>query len=144
MKRIDLTIVLIIITILAMIFNIGALVSGGYSSLFGFLASFGFVAIWALIYRYILKNRKNNLIVFSIMFWSLTLLTALIMLYVNITEVSISFIIPFLLLFLTPLHGLGFIGKSNNIITLIIILIIASIFILSGLIFLIKNKDKRL
>lgn len=140
-------IALIIITILAIILNVEDVIFGGKASIFGFLSSFGVVVMWGLFYKSMLKDRKNNLILFSTVIWSLIFLTALGVLYENITEnliqVLVDLMIPFGLIFLTPLYGLGFIGESNHVITSIIILIIASVFIFAGLKFLIKNKENR-
>lgn len=114
-------IALIIITILAIILNVEDVIFGGKASIFGFLSSFGVVVMWGLFYKSMLKDRKNNLILFSTVIWSLIFLTALGVLYENITEnliqVLVDLMIPFGLIFLTPLYGLGFVGESNHVIT---------------------------
>ena len=75
------------------------------------------------------------------------MLTTLVMLYINVNEVYNSIVeaimgIIMLLaaVLLTPLYGLGYIGKDKNIITLAMILVISSGFLFLGLKFLIKNK----
>lgn len=139
MKKNSLGIILIIITILSLVFNISSLINGGDSSFFGSLMSFAFIAIWVLVFRYVLKNKDYTLIIISTVFWSLTFITALVAIYVNITEVDMSFMIPFVVAFLTPLYGLDVIGR-DNIITVSIMLIISIGFIFVGLKYLFKNK----
>ena len=139
MKNISLVILLIIITVLAMGANFNSFVFGGKAPLFGLLSSFAFVTTWVLIFRYALKNKEYNLILPSTVFWLLTFLTALITIYINITETTISFIIPFAVLFLAPLYGINYIDL-HNLITLAIMVIIAGNFIYFGSRFIIINK----
>lgn len=138
-KNNSLGVILIIITILAIAFNLSSFINGGYSSFFGSLISFAFIAIWVLVFRCALKNKDYTLIIISIVFWSLTFIIAFLTLYVNITEVDMSFMIPFVVIFLTPLYGLDVIGR-DNIITLAIIIAIAISFVWLGLKSIIKSK----
>jgi len=141
MKNIGLGTFLIGITVLAIIFNLNDFIFGGKVPLYDFLLSFSYGTIWVLVFRYALNIGEHSLILSSTVFWCLTCLTALITLYINITEATISFMIPFAIVFLTPLYGMNFIG-THNIITLAIILTFACYFICFGARYIIRNKKQ--
>ena len=128
MKKVCMGSLLVVMTIIAIICNFNEFTFGGKALLLGFLLSIVYLVTWVFVFRDALKNKEYNLILPTIIFWSITCLTALVTLYVNVTEATISLIIPFAIMFLTPMYGLNYMG-INNIILLVSIAIIASYFI---------------
>lgn len=139
MKKIGLSVLIIITTIVAIILNFNSALQGGSAVLLDSLVSFVFLGIWIFVFRYAVKHKEYNLILPFILFWIITLLTTLTTIIVNISDMTINFIIPFVIVFLTPLYGVRILGASY-ILALVVIAIISIGFIVYGLYNIIKTK----
>lgn len=104
MKEIRLGVLSVFNVIVAIIFNINSFLFGRTASLLGLLFSVIYCMIWILVFRYACKRKLHNIILPSTIFWIFSCLTVLATIYVNFTGASMDFLIPFAVLFLTPMN----------------------------------------
>jgi hypothetical protein len=125
MKKTLLGIGPIIATIIAIVMNFNIMLQGNSAAPKNSIVTLCFVIIWAFPLVYTVKRHERNLILPSLVFWGLCLITAIVTIMVNVFDLAIDFLIPFVIVFLTPLCGVK-IGLST--ISALIIIALISIF----------------
>lgn len=140
MKKVVLSIFLVVINIIVIILNFNSALQGGAASLFDFIVTVIYLCVWIFIFIYSIKHKEHNLVLPSTLFWMVVLLTTLVTICINVSDVTINFIVPFVTVFLTPLYGFRFLVTSY-VVLLIIIAIISSYFIYYGLKFIIRSRN---
>lgn len=149
MKKISwLYIVLFITVISAIHFNLGAFLYSQYISLFEFLVSIVYLTIWILVFIYAIKDKEYKLSMFSTIFWSLTCLTAAILLLISMSDTLkdaswTADLIVFIIVFLTPLSGLNLIFTHKYMLESSAI-IFSCFFLYFGIRFLIRQRKEQL
>ena len=150
-KVIESGFILPVIVILGTILNFKSYSYSSNLSWFEVGVSSIYLVIWALNFKFALKNKRYKLILASIIFWIVTFITASMVLYDVVNPDSTlynSSILLYLNIFLlTPLFGFKFVISqiaSNRYIHLILILTISFIFSLLGLKFLISQRKNRI
>lgn len=142
MKVKHLNIDLILIIIMSIAINFKSFLMGSASNLLNIVITIGYIIFW-FAYIWISKENKRNL-VFSIIWSLLTFVCAAFTLAVNIkTDLIVDFIIPFSIIFLTPLYGIEALFDESWALKVSIICIIISLtWFTMSLIFL-KGKKQR-
>jgi hypothetical protein len=116
-----------LVTIIAIRMNFNSSLQGSPAVLKDAIVTISFLIIWAIFLVYAVKRRELSLIFASTVFWALSLITALVTLMVNIFDLTIDIIIPFAIVFLTPLYGMGIFGVST-IFSLIIMMLLSMLY----------------
>lgn len=142
MKVKHLNIALISIIILSIVINFNSFLMGSASSLSNIVTTiayiiFGFVFIWLS-----KANRKN--LIFAVI-WSLfTFVCATVTLAVNINDrLIVDFVIPFAMIFITPLYGIEALFNESWAIKVSITCIIISLTWFAMSFILLKMKKRR-
>jgi hypothetical protein len=125
-KTIFLVLLPISIIILGIVLNFQEFLMGSQVSIKNLIVSLVYLAIWIVAFR-ICSKIKNRIIMrcYSV-FWLLTLILAMITVFVNLTEVNLSGAIPFVILFLTQWYGIDYFIDSH-IITLTLVSLVSLI-----------------
>lgn len=141
-EAIESGLILVIIVISAIFINFNVFLRGGLPSLAEFFVSIAYVVTWVLIFKLALKKEKYNLIFLSTVFWLLTCVTSITAFYIIISNEIMSFFIPFVIVFITPIYGLELLFNHKYMI-LIFISIISCCFSYFGVKFLITQRKSR-
>ncbi len=105
MKVKYLNIALIFVIILSIVINFNSFLMGRASSLSNIVITIAYITFW-FVYIWLSKENKKNLL-FSTIWSLLTFVCAVSTLAVNIkTDLIVDFMIPFAMIFLTPLYGI--------------------------------------
>lgn len=144
MKIKNSNIALVIIIILSIIINFNAFLMGGASNLLNVFITIAYIISWFAFIWLSKENRKS--LIFSAI-WSLsTLACAALMLAVNINEkLDLSFIIPFAMIFITPLYGIEVLFNESWALKVSITCIIISItWVAMSFVFLKSKEEKQI
>lgn len=144
MKVKHLNITLISITILSIVINFNSFLMGNASSLSNIITTITYITVW-FVYIWLSKSNRKNLF-FSVI-WSLfTFVVATVTLAVNINDrLIVDFVIPFAIIFITPLYGIeALFNQSWAIKVSVACIIISLIWFSMSLILLKMEKDKRI
>lgn len=133
---------LTIIIVVSIFFNFNTFFMGGPPVLMEFLVSIAYLIIWGLFFRYALKNKEYNLVLFSTIFWMLACLTSIVHIYININHATFDNIILFAIIFISPLYGLSFIFNHTFMLEISVI-IISYCFLYFGIKFLIMKRKEQ-
>jgi len=131
MKKAWIGILLIITTVVAIILNFNSALQGSVAVLKDFIVTFIFLVVWGVLLVHAVKHKEYNVILPSIVFWTLSLITALLVIAINSFDLTINIVIPFVIVFLTPLYGIRILGVSH-IFAQIIMAVIAAIYVACG------------
>ena len=142
MKKVWLGILLIITTVFAIILNFNSALQGRHAVLLDCIVTVLFVCVWVVVFIYAVNRKENNQILPSIIFWIITLLTAITVIFINIFDLTINIIIPYVIVLLTPLYGIRVLGVSY-ISTLLLMALIAAFFVAYGLYAIIVDRKKK-
>lgn len=142
MKKVWLGILLIITTVFAVILNFNSALQGRSAVLLDCIVTAIFVLVWVAVFIYVVKQKEYNLILPAVVFWSISLITTIVVIIINIYDLTINFIIPFVVIFLTPLYGIRVLGASY-IFALLLMSFIAAFFVVCGIYAIIIDRKKK-
>jgi len=116
---------------LAIFLNFNSMLMGSSVTRTNIIVTTGFLAFWLM---FIVMARKNKkLLVYSSVISGITLAVSLITLAINIYDWNMPEMIPFVVIFLTPLYGVGVIGGKGFILTAIAIAVISTIWLITSI-----------
>jgi hypothetical protein len=91
-----------------MVLNFPEFSMGSPANIKNLIVTFTYIAIWIIVLGIGIKIMNRGLIKYSSVFWLITLLLALLTWYANVTEVNVSWAIPFAILLLGQWYGINF------------------------------------
>lgn len=106
-------IVLSIIAIVGgMVLNFSEFLMGSPATIKNFIVTFGYIVIWIQILKMAIDNGNRGIMIYSSVFWLITLLLAILMGYVNVTGAQVDWVLPFAILLLGQWYGINlFVGS---------------------------------
>lgn len=120
-------IVLIVLSIIAviggMVLNFPEFLMGHSATTKNLIVTFTYVAIWSVVLGVSIRIKSRGLIKYSSLFWLITLLLSVLTAYVNISDISADWAIPFVILFIGQWYGIKFFVGSFLTVSIIIVLI---------------------
>ena len=126
----------IIVSITAMIFNLGEF-AYGHAKPINTVITLCYILFWMIFL--ILARKEGKLLMYSTIFWGLTFITAIVMILINLTSLELVSIALLAIPLIGPLIGIDIIF-ADNVVTLSIIAFIAVVFTACGIWFIIKRK----
>ncbi|MFN7253185.1 MAG: hypothetical protein ACK4M9_20795 [Anaerobacillus sp.] len=121
----------VLIVIGGMVLNFNEFLMGSPATIKNVIVTCAYILFWILILIIGIKNKDSGVMKYCSIFWMLTLLTALITGYVNVTDANIDFVIIFVILLLGQWYGIKFIVGSFLTASIIIAVISLIMFIIS-------------
>jgi len=137
-KAIITVILSIFIFILGIVLNFQEFLMGSPTTIKNLIVTFVYLSAWTFVMRISVKSKNYLLIKYYSGIWIATLITAIITVYINITDVIATWALPFAILFLTPWYGIRFFVGS--LLTVSIIIAILS-FIMFSIVVLSLRKN---
>lgn len=129
---------LIVIPLVALVCNFGALVSGKQAFWFHVVATLIYVFFWTLFI--FLARKSRRCMVYSIVWCGLTTFTAAMVLWLNWCESTLVIIYPAVMLFLTPLYGVKMIFPHGSIYASLTMMVIGLIWTALSTVFFVQLK----
>lgn len=87
------------------------------------IITFVYIAIWIFVLIIGIKTKSRKIMIYCFLYWILTLFFSILIAYINVTEASIDWAIPFVIIFLGPLYGIMFFVEEFLNLSIIIALI---------------------
>ena len=106
--------------IVGLVLNFQESLMGSPATVKNLIVTFVYIAIWIFILIITIKSKNRRVIKYYAAFWLLTLLFAILTVFVNVTDVNVEWAIPFIALLLTQWYGIELL-VDNFLNTLIII-----------------------
>lgn len=117
------------IIIVGLVLNFPEFLMGSPATIKNVIVTFVYLATWILILTINAKSKTRGIMKYYSVFWIITLFFAILVGYVNVTEATINWAIPFVILFLTQWYGINFFVESYLTISIIIVSISLLMFI---------------
>ena len=102
------TILSIATFIICMVLNFPEFKMGSFVTIKNVIVTFSYVAIWILVLIVGVIGKKSGIVLYSSVFWIITLFISILTVYINVTGNSANWALPFAILFLGQWYGLGF------------------------------------
>ncbi|WP_438311618.1 hypothetical protein [Sporosarcina sp. FA9] len=112
----------ILIVFFGIVLNFPEFLMGSPASIKNLIVTLIYIIVWTLILKTSSTSKNDKVMKFYSVFWILTLLSAIITGYVNITNAIVDWAIPFAIVFLTQWYGITFFTESFLVSTVIIII----------------------
>lgn len=119
-KAIITVILSIFIFILGIVLNFQEFLMGSPATIKNLIVTFVYFSAWTFVMRISVKSKNYLLIKYYSGIWIATLITAIITVYINITDVIATWALPFAILFLTQWYGIRFFVGSLLTVSIII------------------------
>jgi len=130
-RKISIIVLSIATVIICLFLNFNVFLMGGLATIKNVVVTFSYIAIWILVLIFSIKSKDRGILVFSSVFWVITLFVGIVTAYVNFTGNSADWILPFVILFLGQWYGIGFFVSSDLTRGIIIALISLVMFIIT-------------
>ena len=111
------------VQVLAIALNFNSLLQGSAATGVNIAISLLYLVFWIWFILVMKRYDAYRVLLVSLVFWGLVLLTALLTLFVNIFDASLTLVVPFTTIFLAPLYGVKLAGLSNEAALSIIVII---------------------
>ena len=112
-----------IVSIMGLILNFQKYMYGSPADIKNFIVTFLCMSTWIACIFFTAKSKCKFVLFFYLAFWTITLLLALLTVYVNLTDVSIDWAILFSVLFLGQFYGVTYLTTSFMAATTVIAII---------------------
>jgi len=133
----------IIVTIICIALTITSFIMDGPATVYYVVINLVYLIVWIFTTIFAIRTNSKKIKIYSIVFWSLTLLCFIVNAYVNITKNSADWIIPLVIVFMTQWQGVGFF-VHNYVHQDIIVSLISLTMLTISTISLIKNRHSKL
>lgn len=141
MKKKIISFIPYIVHFIAIFFNINVTIQGGPATALNIAISVGYIAFWLYYAKQSITALHERKIILLLILWGAVFFTAFLAMIVHLFEVNWIFIIPFTIIFLTPLYGLRGIIPYQSYTGLFVSILILSVTLFCGAI-LFRHKQK--
>jgi len=138
MKKATTVIILLITAFIgAMILNLDEFAFGKPANIKNMIVTVLYVAVWIFVLAVTVKRKRRKIILYCSIFWIVTLLSSLLTVFINATEVSANWALPLCLLFLSPFYGIEYF-VNNYLSSSIIISVVSLGMSIAAILFIIR------
>lgn len=124
----------VILLIVGIGLNFNEFLMGSAASIKNLIVTLGYLVTWVFVLLISVKHKHNVAMKCYFAFWLITLIFAILILYINIADITAGWAIPFVILVLTPWYGIDFFVSSfvaASIIISVVSIIMISVTVLS-------------
>ncbi|MGF7047838.1 hypothetical protein J2T13_002344 [Paenibacillus sp. DS2015] len=98
----------IVAVIGGIVLNFQEFLMGNTATTKNVIVTLAYIAIWILVLVLASKNKSRIIMMYCLGFWIATLLFAMLTIYINVTEATVNWAIPFVIVLLGQWYGVMF------------------------------------
>ena len=122
--------------------NFKEFLMGSPANLKNVLVTLAFVFVWLFVFKTAARSKTRGIVLFSAVYWCMTLIFSVLTAAVNLTHAQIDWAIPFVIILIGPWYGLYFFAKDFFTTALLIALVSLGMLIVTAVIAKRKEEDK--